>query len=187
MILISIQPEHCKNIFNGSKTVEWRTKPLPICRAVVYETIGKYLTYYESTNPVLTVPNGGKCSKKFENGIFTYKVEYIAKGRGKVIGEIEVIRTLKYATVDEIPESVITTGCVSREFLKAYSKGKPLYANCINNPQLYKAPKELGEFRVKREKAYYAIPYDVTTYHKVWIYEPLTRPPQSWINVKEEL
>ena len=128
MILISIKPEHCKNIFNGIKTIEWRTKPLPIDRAAVY------------------------CTKSGEK-LYQNKWTYLADGgigapllSGKVIGEFTVVRNVKYATVDEIPESVITAGCVSKAFLQAYSKGKALYANYIEDVRLYDEPKELGEF-----------------------------------------
>ena len=36
--ITSIQPPHTANIFSGKKTVEWRTKPLPIGEHHVYET-----------------------------------------------------------------------------------------------------------------------------------------------------
>lgn len=126
-------------------------------------------------------------------------------GCGKVIGEFvcDKVEQLQYQTTipcikinenDELEISGNTTvepfyngkvktikeSCLTQEQLLAYGQGKTLYALQITAPKLYDKPKELGEFRVKREKAYYAIPYDVTTYHKVWIYEPLTRPPQSW-------
>lgn len=153
MILISIKPEHCKNIFNGSKTVEWRTKPLPRGRAAVYCTQSKlpdkrYL-YTNSERVKINFGNFSKWSVKQNelsiNDNTAYKFTcYLANG--KVIGEFEVIRTLIYATVNDIPESVIMAGCVSKEFLRAYSKGKPLYANFIDNPQLYGEPKELEEF-----------------------------------------
>lgn len=196
MILISIQPEHCKNIFNGSKRIEWRTKPLPIGRAAVYCTQSKLPDKrYLYTNPERVKINFGNFSKWSVkqnelsiNDNTAYKFTcYLANG--KVIGEIEVIRTLKYATVNDIPESVIMAGCVSREFLQAYSKGKPIYANYIDNVKLYDEPKELGEFKKadgnnpKCGYSYcckaYCGSYDYCTAREV------TRPPQSYMRIQD--
>lgn len=37
-VLISIQPPHTNNIFDGIKGVEWRTRPMPTGKHYVYET-----------------------------------------------------------------------------------------------------------------------------------------------------
>ena len=39
--IISINKPHTDNIFDRIKTVEWRTKPLPLCKHFVYETKNK--------------------------------------------------------------------------------------------------------------------------------------------------
>ena len=38
-IIISINPPHTDNILCGKKTNEWRTKPLPLGKAFIYETL----------------------------------------------------------------------------------------------------------------------------------------------------
>lgn len=39
IILLSVNPPHAGNLVDGLKTIEWRTKPLPVpCLAFVYET-----------------------------------------------------------------------------------------------------------------------------------------------------
>ena len=85
-------------------------------------------------------------------------------GIGKVIGEFKVCRVERYEDVNLIPEEIINLGCVPIEFLEAYSKGRPLYANFIKDAQRYDNPKELSEFVVER--------YPCLT--------RLKRPPQSW-------
>lgn len=37
-IIISVNPPHAGNLVDGFKTIEWRTKPLPECKAYIYET-----------------------------------------------------------------------------------------------------------------------------------------------------
>ena len=164
MILISIKPEHCKNIFNGIKTIEWRAKRLPLDRYAVY------------------------CTKSGEK-LYQNKWTYLADGgigapllSGKVIGEFSVIRNVKYATVDEIPESIITAGCVSKAFLQAYSKGKALYANHIADVRLYDEPKELGEF--KHRKKYDWWDHGHRTNKPQWEIESVTHAPQSYMHIE---
>ena len=133
-VLISINPPHTNNIFDGIKGIEWRTKPMPAGKHYCYET--------------------RKCF-----------------GLGKVIGEFRIWRIKRYERVDLIPEEYIRLGCVSIEFLQAYSKGRPLYAHFIISPKRYDIPKELSEFN-----------HCGVNYH---FNPPITRPPQSWCYVKE--
>ncbi len=103
-------------------------------------------------------------------------------GLGKVIGVFRVWRIKRYENISMIPEDYINLGCVSIEFLEAYSKGKPLYAHFIKRPKRYDKPKELSEF----------YRYD-NTYDNAfgWAFEdvdkrvPLKRPPQSWCYVED--
>lgn len=37
-IILSVNPPHAGNLVDGLKTIEWRTKPLPECKAYIYET-----------------------------------------------------------------------------------------------------------------------------------------------------
>lgn len=165
-VLISIQPPHTTNIFDGTKGIEWRTKPMPTGKHYVYET-----------------KNGG--------------------GVGKVIGECSVWRIRRYEKVSLIPEGYIDLGCVPKEFLEAYSKGRPLYAHFIVSPKRYEKPKELSEFVVEgdcdclncKKCAWFDkgngfnveddcnLAYQ--NVHRKESLKPLFRPPQSWCYVEE--
>lgn len=37
-VLISVNPPHTNNIFEGLKGIEWRTKPIPAGKCFCYET-----------------------------------------------------------------------------------------------------------------------------------------------------
>ena len=67
-------------------------------------------------------------------------------GVGKVIGEFKIWRVKRYENISLITEGYIDSGCVPVEFLEAYAKGRPLYANFIKAPKRYDKPKELSEF-----------------------------------------
>lgn len=112
-------------------------------------------------------------------------------GLGKVIGEFRVWRIAKYPTIDLIPEGIVDLGCVPREFLEAYSKGKPIYAHFFVDPVRYDEPKELSEFIKSSALSYddwlYGIYNGTTesTYENYLMNFKITRPPQSWCYVKE--
>ena len=110
-IMISINKPHTDNIFSGKKTNEWRTRPLPLGKAYVYET-----------------KHGGGC--------------------GKVIGEMEIVKTYRFHTDDLIWQSTfLEMGCVPYNFVRKYANGKEyISANIIANVKKYDTPKELGEF-----------------------------------------
>jgi predicted transcriptional regulator len=94
-------------------------------------------------------------------------------GAGKVIGEFIIWRVKRFENISMIPSVYITKGCVSAEFLKLYSKGRPLYAHFIIAPQKYDKPRELSEF---------SKPYG--TIRKAFESQFITRPPQSWCYVE---
>ena len=87
-------------------------------------------------------------------------------GLGKVIGTFEKIRHYTFNSVDEIPDYVIEAGCVPREFLEAYAKGRKLFANVIFNARRFEIPK--------------AYPYFIG-YHSR---QCLTAPPQSYMYIE---
>ena len=87
-------------------------------------------------------------------------------GLGKVIGTFEKIRHYTFNSVDEIPDYVIEAGCVPREFLEAYAKGRKLFANVIFNARRFEIPK--------------AYPYFIG-YHSR---QCLTAPPQSFMYIE---
>lgn len=105
-------------------------------------------------------------------------------GVGKVIGEFRIWRVVRYENISMIPEGYIDSGCVPVEFLEAYSKGRPIYANFIKSPVKYDKPKGLSEFT-------YACPDNVKACkmcrHTIdgMKCKSITRPPQSWCYVEE--
>ena len=122
-------------------------------------------------------------------------------GLGKVIGEFTIWRVKRYESASHIPENHIDLGCVPKEFLMEYSKGKPIYANCIVNPIRYNKPKELSEFYTpelfrdceKQCPDMERMRCPVGDSRKAdkmcgWCRrggKPITRPPQSWCYVEE--
>ena len=125
-------------------------------------------------------------------------------GLGKVIGEFTIWKVKRYEKASYIPETDIDLGCVPKEFLMAYSKGKPIYANYIAKPIKYDKPRELSEFYVEgdcdcmncktcawfdRGNGYNVeddcnLAYKGASLHKSL--KPITRPPQSWCYVESE-
>lgn len=160
-IMISINKPHTDNIFSGKKTNEWRTRPLPLGKAYVYET-----------------KHGGGC--------------------GKVIGEMEIIKTYRFHADDLIyQDTLIEQGCVPYNFVRKYANGKEyISANIIANVKKYDTPKELSEFKkpcrvefnseLCRCCAYYRyhLPcWEAVDFSKskcVDVTRIITRPPQSW-------
>ena len=70
----------------------------------------------------------------------------------------------------------ISASCVSKEELNVYGAGTPvLYGWHISNLKIYDTPRELREFTGLRQTKFGAEPV------------PITRPPQSWRYVEEEL
>ncbi|MBQ9913068.1 MAG: hypothetical protein IJO73_02450 [Clostridia bacterium] len=100
-------------------------------------------------------------------------------GMGKVIGEFRIWRVKKFENISLIPEGYIDSGCVPVEFLEAYAKGRPLYANFIVAPKRYDKPKELSEFEKPHEYIYQSYR------RKNSFFKGITRPPQSWCYVEE--
>lgn len=98
-------------------------------------------------------------------------------GCGKVIGEFKVCDCTEYLSVDTIPPVSITMGQVKEDFLNAYAKGKPLYANLLCAVKKYDKPKELGEFK--------RITIPTNPMLMMQLVEPLTHPPQSWCRAIE--
>ncbi len=123
-------------------------------------------------------------------------------GVGKVIGEFRIWRVKRYENISLIPEGYIDSGCVPVEFLEAYAKGRPLYANFVKAPKRYDKPRELSEFIVPSKVGCcnegecsgckyfergngFSIEDDCNANFNTDEYKPLKRPPQSWCYVEE--
>lgn len=117
-------------------------------------------------------------------------------GQGKVIGEFRIWRVKRFENVSLIPEGYIDSGCVPVEFLEAYSKGEPIFANFILSPKRYNKPKELSEFYRKCDEgcetcAFWKMMHvnvselDMDCSAPIYGHIPITRPPQSWCYVED--
>lgn len=89
-------------------------------------------------------------------------------GCGKVIGNMHIVRNIRFKSVADIPTELIKLGCVDIPFLIAYANGGTIYANVIENAQRFEKPKELSEFS--------KVGFDKPI--------PFKRPPQSWAYCK---
>lgn len=98
-------------------------------------------------------------------------------GNGKVIGEFICDRVYELAPLNHAPDDAEQQACLTREEIARYLKGIG-YGWHISNLRIYDTPRELREF--------YAVPNEVEVALKAKP-KPVTRPPQSWRYVEEEL
>lgn len=100
---------------------------------------------------------------------------YIYKcGNGKVIGEFlcdQIIEDRTYGHNEEFYRAA----CMSAYDAAAYAMQSPMYGWHISDLRVYDHPRDLWEFTGLRETKYGLAP------------GPITRPPQSWRYVEEEL
>ena len=129
-VLVSIQPQWCEKIFNGSKTIEVRKSrpsiPTPF-KVYVYETKGK-TKYWSQPMPIP-----------------------YTEGRGKVIGSFVCDKIDEYEANERgwyiYPQDETCLWC---DEIAHYGKGKPLYGWHITEPKLFDKPRELSEFGIAR-------------------------------------
>ncbi len=108
-------------------------------------------------------------------------------GLGMVIGTFRTNTYYHFTDVSDIPEWLIRDGCVSREFLKQYARGRSLFANVIYDVKRFELPKLICEYNAYArhqncQKCGYwnIIPYPCYTCPKCSI---VTNPPQSFMYV----
>lgn len=87
-------------------------------------------------------------------------------GQGMVIGSLDITRSGSFSSVNDIPDYLIEAGYVSRDFLKAYARGKKLYAHIIIQARRFDTPKRITCF---------------TNYSTKQL---ITRAPQSYIYIE---
>ena len=172
-VLISIRPEWCEKIARGEKTIEIR-KNHP-------KTGGQFKCYIYET-------------KQFKKNK-RYSAKTWAR-RGKVIGEFicDGVLTHCESSNADLAEQY---GCIKRELLFEYSKGKQLYGWHISDLVIYDKPIELYEFYNKcdpmhcddcKHLKYRRINEDEYEFSCKFFpagHIPVSRPPQSWCYVEE--
>ena len=165
-VLISICPEWCERIINGQKTIEVRkTRPK-------LETTFKCYIYC-TKNAKMQFWTGPRYSYVDDHSHNAFD----RCGNGKVIGEFlcdQIIEDRTYGHNEEFYRAA----CVSAYDAAAYAMQSPMYGWHISDLRVYDHPRELREF--------YAVPNEVEVALKAKP-KPITRPPQSWRYVEEEL
>lgn len=168
-VLISIRPQWVEKIVRGEKTVEVRKtapKEVPF-KDYIYCSYGDM------------------------------KTNYYLKGRGKVIGEFICDKVDEYTFSHYKAEYRVThdeqkSMCLNQPELIRYGKGKTLYGWHISDLKIYDKPKELSEFY--RPCSYSGICYSCNRFRpngtpndkpNDFCDEEITRPPQSYMFVKE--
>lgn len=100
---------------------------------------------------------------------------YIYKcGNGKVIGEFQCDEIIEDRTYGH-NEEFYRAACMSAYDAAAYAMQSPMYGWHISDLRVYDHPRDLWEFTGLRQTRF------------GWEPVPITRPPQSWRYVEEEL
>ena len=196
--MLSLRPQWCEKIFNGSKSIEVRKSypsiPTPF-KVYVYETKGATDTPWVD-----------------EDGHFIYK------GRGEIIGSFVCDRVEEYEgefwdddTYERIQEpwepsdfaeygeyeydtigengefygkgiELSKQSCLSWNELRKYvGQGlKDFYGWHITEPKLFDKPRGLGEFKHKI-KVPWAWQENGKAIGYFYKWQPITRAPQSWV------
>lgn len=163
-VLISIQPQWCKLIFNGQKIIEVRkTRPLIDMPFKVYVYCTKQkLTKKECMHSYLHKNEPKACKKYGEittwcsigdvhvnsNTPWSFRSYGM---HGKVIGSFVCDKIDEYEANERgwyiYPQDET---CLLCDEIAHYGKGKPLYGWHITAPKLFDKPRELSEFGITR-------------------------------------
>ena len=184
-VLISIRPKWCQKIISGEKTIEVRkTRPKlnPPFKCYIYCTEGR---------PDLNIPISQERLMRDYLETGSMKSLNCPLGNGKVIGEFTCDQIID-AWWDYVPNAITRevaggnlealdgTGMTDEELFSYV--GDSMRGHCygwqISDLRIYDTPRELREF--------YAVPNEVEVALKAKP-KPVTRPPQSWRYVEEEL
>lgn len=174
-VLISIRPKWCEKIISGEKTIEVRkTRPK-------MDTPFKCYIYCTAGRPDLNIPISQERLMRDYLETGSMKSMNCPLGNGKVIGEFTCNRVTNLFSNSRfwLDEDDVLHTCLSAAEMRKYANGaNGLYGWHISNLRIYDTPRELREF--------YAVPNEVEVALKAKP-KPITRPPQSWRYVEEEL
>lgn len=170
-VLISIRPGWCQKIMAGRKTIEVRrTRPK-------MDTPFKCYIYCTEGRPDLNIPISQERLMRDYLETGSMKSLNCPLGNGKVIGEFICDRVYELAPLNHAPDDAEQQACLTQEEIARYLKGVG-YGWHISNLRIYDHPRELREF--------YAVPNEVEVALKAKP-KPVTRPPQSWRYVEEQI
>ena len=204
-VLISIQPQWCKKIMAGEKTIEVRkTKPnlqTPF-KCYVYCTQG----YGKNT---FNVPILDEAVRKHYEETGSMEMLNCPIGNGKVIGEfvcdkVDDIHVFDNGTIQNWNAYGLDRGCVNYDDMAKYiGTGKTGYGWHISDFILYEQPKDLSEFEKYSEDDLRPCQNGKKCEHQYFDVEEnckacsidfdgencpvlkISRPPQSWCYVEE--
>ena len=178
-VLISIRPEWVRKILNGSKTVEIR-KTAPKCgvpfKCYIYCTAGGKGALMVKANagaPAITAESAYEREQAEAFGYEAANGKVVAEFTCNKVGTIDPLCMIpKWATVVRIWG---VDACLTREDVYKYLGTGNGYGMQIDDLKIYDTPRELGEFTGLR------------TTKDGFELSLITRPPQSWRYVEEEL
>lgn len=194
-VLISIKPQWCELIASGKKTIEIRkTKPK------VETPFKVYIYCTQARNPIrdsgrilmceddLALTNRWGQGKLVENPCGAMmEGEFFLNG--KIIGEFVCDEILQFNHDDynspayDISDDDLNKTCLFQEDLYRYASGKTLYGWHISDLVIYDKPKELSDF----SNGSSTLTFSKTKDGFPLRYSGMTRPPQSWCYVEEEI
>ena len=168
-VLISIRPKWCEKIINRQKTIEVRrTRPKmnPPFKCYIYCT---------ASRPDLNIPISYE--RLMRDYLETGSMESLncPLGNGKVIGEFLCDQIININGAGRILSDAARPTCLEPAELHRYLGAATGFGWHISNLKIYNTPRELWEFTGLREVKF------------GWEPGPITRPPQSWRYVEEEL
>lgn len=190
-VLISIQPEWCAMILNGTKTIEVRkTAPhlkLPF-RCYIYCTkSGRPLVYGDR-------PCAGGWAEEYcqTYGYSREEADRIWGAlNGKVIGEFKCYKiSCANAPFGNLGESILKASCLTVEQIEKYSAGKELFFWHISDLKVYDEPRPLTNFHRPCPEGLYCESCAMHNEHPVphcgnYALE-IRRAPQSWCYAEDQ-
>ena len=166
-VLLSIRPEHGRNLIDGKKSVELR-KNWPLKKT-------PFLCYLYCTM-------GGEILPVGENAL---------PANGMVFGQAvcyDIYRAVEYREDNYLVTypKIISRACVTEEEAIRYAKGNSVYGWYLRDLEIYNKPRKLDEFR-----PFCSPRHDCECcefWSKKWMdcMKRLTRAPQSWCYVEGE-
>ena len=209
-VILSLRPQWCEKIFNGSKSIEVRKSrpsiPTPF-KVYVYCTkkrmtrVPSMYAYLHKNEPRAcaeygTIETWGKIGDVIVNPHLASK--HVSFGmHGKVIGSFVCDKVYKivpdgeyYSNGYDIDDDMLSETCLGRGYLTGYGLGYTLYGWHITEPKLFDKPKGLGEFKAWRdcetpEKEYKNCTFGYRHPTHCEYCQRITRPPRSWCYVEE--
>ena len=176
-VMLSLRPQWCEKIFNGSKTIEVRKSRPSIDMPF---TVYVYQTKHKGGNATV---------REVLNSVY---------GGGKVIGSFVCDRVrlcIPFGLKGHLlPQKVYREMCLTKEQLDKYGGLKTLYSWHITEPKLFDKPRDITEFALYGKCAEDCDEYDICARDseggrmscKYFKRTLLKRPPQSYCYVETD-